>query len=93
MPAFEAALAGIRGSASSPGRDIRVEVDSAGRVLELRLSEQALGRGAQRLAVEVLSVIRAAESDSRQSTLAAVSALLGEDDPVVQQLRNPEATP
>jgi hypothetical protein len=88
MPAFEAALAQVRGEAASPRRDIRVEVDSTGRVVGLRIAEPALSRGAQRLSQEVLTVIRAAEADARRATLESVERLLGADDPITRQLRS-----
>ncbi|MBZ4487197.1 hypothetical protein LQ938_00060 [Microbacterium sp. cx-55] len=88
MPAFEAALAQVRGEAVSPRRDIRLEVDSTGRVTALRISEPALGRGAQRLSHEILGLIRAAEADSRRATLESVEQLLGPDDPITRQLRS-----
>lgn len=91
MPAFEAAVDGVRGTGRSRGRDIVAQVDSAGRVVDLRLSEAALARGAQRLATEILSTIRQAEADARESTLRAVSDLLGADDPIVAQLRDAES--
>jgi len=91
MPAFEAAVDGVRGTGRSRGRDIGAQVDSAGRVVDLRLSEAALARGAQRLATEILSTIRQAEADARESTLRAVSDLLGADDPIVAQLRDAES--
>jgi DNA-binding protein YbaB len=86
MPAFEAAIAQVRGKASSKNRDIIVQVDSAGRVVELRLTDHALSRGAQRLSYELMATIRDAEADVQQKTLAAVSDLLGADDPIVAQL-------
>lgn len=91
MPAFEAAVDGVRGTGRSRGRDIVAQVDSAGRVVDLRLSEAALARGAGRLATEILSTIRQAEADARESTLRAVSDLLGADDPIVAQLRDAES--
>lgn len=91
MPAFEAALAQVKGEAVSPRRDMRVEVDSTGRVVALRIAEPALTRGAQRLSQEVLALIRAAEADARRATLESVEQLLGPDDPITRQLRS--ATP
>lgn len=88
MPAFEAALAQVKGEAVSPRRDMRVEVDSTGRVVALRIAEPALTRGAQRLSQEVLALIRAAEADARRATLESVEHLLGPDDPITRQLRS-----
>ncbi|MFJ4038852.1 YbaB/EbfC family nucleoid-associated protein [Microbacterium sp. NPDC090007] len=91
MPAFEAAVAAARGTGRSRGRDIVVQVDSAGRVVDLRLSESALARGASRLAAELVTAIREAEADAHRATLQAVTGLLGADDPIVAQLRDAAA--
>ncbi len=91
MPAFEATVAGVRGTGRSRGRDVIAQVDSAGRVVDLRVSEAALARGAQRLSTEILATIRQAEADARESTLRAVADLLGADDPIVAQLRDADA--
>ncbi|WP_295789531.1 hypothetical protein [uncultured Microbacterium sp.] len=91
MPAFEAAVAAARGTGRSRTRDIVVQVDAAGRVVDLRLSEPALARGASRLAADLLATIRVAEADAHRATLDAVSDLLGADDPIVAQLRDATA--
>lgn len=87
MPAFESAIARARGKASSKDRDITVQVDAAGRVIDLRISDHALSRGGQRLGYEVLATIREAEADVQRQTLSAVTELLGTDDPIVAQLK------
>lgn len=89
MPAFEAAVAAVRGVGRSRGRDIRVEVDASGHVVDLRLGESALNRGAERLSRDIVATIRDAESDARAQTVHAVTALLGADDPIVAQLTAP----
>jgi len=86
MPAFEAAVAAVRGVGRSRGRDIVVEVDSVGRVTDLRLSEHALARGPQRLSHEIVTAIRDAEAAAQAATLRVVGELLGGDDPIVAQL-------
>ncbi len=88
MPAFEAALSRVRGDASSPGRDIHVQVDATGRVVGLRLSETAVSRGSRRLSADILTVIRAAERSAQNAALEAVSDLLGAEDPITEQLRS-----
>jgi hypothetical protein len=75
----------------SPRRDIRVEVDSTGRVVSLQIAEPALARGARRLSQDVLTLIRAAEADARRVTLESVEQLLGADDPITQQLRSADS--
>jgi hypothetical protein len=86
MPAFEAAVAAVRGKAVSPTGDIVVVVDSAGRVLELRVTDHALKRGGSRVSHDLLTTIRAAEATAQKATLQAVSDLLGSDDPITTQL-------
>jgi hypothetical protein len=92
MPAFEAAVAAARGTARSRAGDILVEVDANGRVTSLRLTEQALRRGAPSLERDLLSTIRSAERDVRAHTLAAVADLLGADDPLLAQLADHDLT-
>jgi vacuolar-type H+-ATPase subunit E/Vma4 len=87
MPAFESALAEIRGAATSKARDVRAEVDVNGRVVSLELTEQALQVGARRLAREILTTIGAAESQAKLQAVKNVATLLGDDDPITLQLR------
>jgi len=87
MPTFEATVSAIRGSAWSTARDVYVQVDSTGRVQTLRLGETALARGAQRLASDILATIVSAEKNAHAATIDAVAELLGDDDPVTEQLR------
>jgi hypothetical protein len=88
MPAFEATVSAIRGAAWSSARDVYVQVDSTGRVQTLRLGETALARGAQRLASDILATIVSAEKNAHAATIDAVSELLGDDDPITEQLRS-----
>lgn len=90
MPAFEAAVTAVRGTAWSQARDVYVQVDSAGRVQTLRLADTALARGGTRLAKDILAVIMAAEKNAQSATIDAVAELLGADDPITQQLRSPD---
>ncbi len=92
MPAFEAAVAAVRGSAWSPARDVYAQVDSTGRLETLRLADTALARGANRLANDILAVIVAAEKDAHAATVDAVADLLGADDPITEQLRSTDAS-
>lgn len=80
LPAFEAAVAQVRGTARSQAGDILVQVDADGRVRALQLAEAALGRGARRLSLEILAVIDQAQHRAQKATLDAVGQLLGEDD-------------
>jgi hypothetical protein len=79
MPAFQAAMAEVRGSAYSAAKDVFVEVDATGRVTGLRLGDQA--------------VIAVAQDDVQEKALRRVSRLLGDDDPIVSELRAAASAP
>jgi YbaB/EbfC DNA-binding family len=93
MPAFQAAMAEVRGSAYSAAKDVFVEVDATGRVTGLRLGDQAVARGARRLTQEILAVIAVAQDDVQEKALRRVSRLLGDDDPIVSELRAAASAP
>jgi len=87
MPAFESAMAELRGVATSRSRDIKVEVDASGRITGLELTEQAIAGGARRLAREILATATAAEIQAKQQAVRSVGRLLGDNDPITVQLR------
>jgi hypothetical protein len=87
MPAFTAEIDAVRGVATSRARDVKVEVDASGRITGLELTEQALAGGARRLAREILATATAAEIQAKQQAVQSVGRLLGEHDPITEQLR------
>jgi DNA-binding protein YbaB len=78
---------GIRGVARSDQHDVTVEVDSSGRVTDLRIEDQAFQRGGQQLSGEILALIAAALRSAREQALAVTTELLGEDDPMIGVIR------
>jgi DNA-binding protein YbaB len=78
---------GIRGTARSDQHDVTVEVDSSGRVTDLRIEDQAFQRGGRQLSGEILALIRAALRSAREQALAATAELVGEDDPMIGVIR------
>lgn len=81
------AIAAVRGRAVSRARDVAVEVDSAGGVTDLRISDAALDRGGSRLSAEIVGLISMAGRDARRSTADVAGGILGDDDPTVAALR------
>lgn len=81
------AIAAVRGRAVSRARDVAVEVDSTGGVIDLQISDAALDRGGSRLAAEIMGLIAMAGRDARRSTADVAGGILGEDDPTVASLR------
>lgn len=87
LPSLVAAAAAIRGTATSRRRDLTVEVDQSGSVVDLRITDAALDLGSARLSSELLALIAEAKADTQRQILAAATELLGEDDPAVATLR------
>lgn len=79
---------GVRGCASSRGRDVIVEVDASGHVLKLQISNQAVMRGGSRLAAELMGLMEQARADAQAQLLAAAVKTLGDDDPALETLRS-----
>lgn len=73
----------VRGKASSHERDISVEVDSAGRVTRLQISNQAAARGGSRLAAELMTLFASAHADVQRRVGEAAIAVLDADDPAI----------
>lgn len=87
LPSLVAAAAAVRGTATSRRRDLTVEVDQSGGVVDLRITDAALDLGSSRLSSELLALIGQAKADAQRQLLAAATELLGEDDPAVATLR------
>jgi hypothetical protein len=84
LPQLQTAIDGIRGKATSPQRDIAVEVDATGVVRVLDIRDAAFSRGGQRVSHDVLALIREATQNARAQTLARTTEILGESDPLVK---------
>jgi len=69
------------------GREVVVEVDRSGELVDLRIADAALSRGGVGVARLVLDATRLARRDLRRNLLAAASEILGDDDPVLDELR------
>ncbi|MFF2053468.1 hypothetical protein ACFVU2_17840 [Leifsonia sp. NPDC058194] len=87
LPSLVSAAAAIRGTATSRRRDLAVEVDQSGGLVDLRITDAALDLGSARLSSELLALIAEAKADAQRQILAAATELLGEDDPAVATLR------
>lgn len=85
-PALQAALDGVRARATSPRRDLAVEVDAAGVLRDLTIHDDAFERGGANVAQEILGLIERARTDARSQTLAHTTELMGADDPIVKAI-------
>jgi hypothetical protein len=90
---LRARTASVRGAAVSRRRDVSVEVDQSGAVVDLQISDAALDRGGRGLAAELISLISAARSDAQRRLIDTAAEVLGEDDPVVGSLEATLAPP
>lgn len=87
LPSLVAAAAAVRGTATSRRRDLAVEVDQSGAIVDLRISDAALDLGGSRLSAEIVALTAEARADAQRQVLEAATELLGEDDPAVATLR------
>jgi DNA-binding protein YbaB len=83
-PQLQAAIDAVRARATSPRRDLSVEVDAAGVLRDLTIDDDAFERGGAKVAQEILELIERARSDARRQTLAHTTELMGADDPIVK---------
>lgn len=92
LPSLVTAAAAIRGTATSRRRDLAVEVDQSGAIVDLRISDAALDLGGSRLSAEIIALTAEARADAQRKVLEAATELLGEDDPAVATLRAASAS-
>ncbi|QAY59804.1 hypothetical protein ET475_07240 [Microbacterium protaetiae] len=85
MSRLQEAAAAARGVGR--GREVVVQVDQTGELVDLRIADAALSRGGAGVARLVLESMRMARTDLRRNLLAAASEILGDDDPVLGGLR------
>lgn len=77
----------VRGRASSRRGEASVEVDATGVLVSLRLTDDALDLGTDRLAALIQDTIRAASRDSAQQALRVADAEFGEGSQYTAHLR------
>jgi hypothetical protein len=85
-PLLQSAIDDVRVRSSSPRRELSVEVDAAGVLRSLDITDDALDLGGRRLGEEVLALIEAARRDARARTLALTTEIMGDDDPIVKTI-------
>ncbi len=91
-------LAGMRSeleslevSASSPDRSVTVVAGPGGSVLDIRLTEDALRLGAQRLGATIMSTLQDALADAARQQAGIVQEYVGDDAPVLDQVLETQA--
>jgi hypothetical protein len=80
-------LAGIRGTATSPARDIQATVDTHGALRDLSLDESALAAGPERLGEEIVRVAAEAQLVALRQSVTELGDALG-DDVALESLRS-----
>ena len=97
---YAAAVAAVRGSVTSEGREVTVEVDSIGRVTGVEFGDSALEVEQDALAQLVLDTAESARRRAGDSVVALTVELYGTDSPIVESTRRhylglpePEAEP
>jgi len=71
----------VRGSWTSPQRDLRVVVDGSGRLVDVWFAPSALAGGPERLRAQLLDGVARAGRDGAQQVVRVARARLGEDSP------------
>ncbi|MDO4784031.1 MAG: YbaB/EbfC family nucleoid-associated protein, partial [Propionibacteriaceae bacterium] len=70
-------VAGVRGRAASPQREVSVEVDGLGRVQDISFSHGALALSPDELRRVVIEAIRAACAEAERRVLAVAEPMFG----------------
>lgn len=86
-------LAGMQGeleslevSATSPDRSVTVVAGPGGSVRDVRLTEEAMHLGPQRLGATIMSTLQEAVADAARQQAAVVQEYVGGDAPVLDQV-------
>ena len=74
---MRAEAAGVRGRATSPRREVRVEVDGRGRVQDISFGHGALALSPAGLGRVVMEAIRSACAEAERAMLAVTEPVLG----------------
>jgi hypothetical protein len=80
-------LARIRGTATSPARDIQAPVDTHGALRDLSLDESALAAGPERLGAEIVRLAAEAQQLALRQSVTDLGDALG-DDVALEALRS-----
>ncbi|MHA3946935.1 YbaB/EbfC family nucleoid-associated protein [Cellulomonas bogoriensis] len=77
----------MRGTGRSPRGEVTVEVDAAGALRDLQLTDGALQYRARDLEAMILEAVRVAQHDAAARAIAVAEDAWGEGDPAVEHLR------
>lgn len=84
---FKETVDAVRGHARSPRGEVLAEVDAAGQLVDLRLSDGATEMVARDLSTLILATVRAAATDAARQTLSVTAQAFGEQSAVTEQMR------
>lgn len=76
----------VRGTATSPRREVEVSVDASGKLTGLSLTDAAYDLRAADLSALIVRTAQAAQRDAGEKVLRLSSDAFGEDSPVTQRL-------
>jgi DNA-binding protein YbaB len=77
----------IRGKAESDRNEVRVTVDTSGRLLDLQIDDDATGRGGRELAQIILTTIREAQRRAGTEAMALVEDTFGAESGAATHMR------
>jgi DNA-binding protein YbaB len=84
---MRAEVEAVRGTATSPRRELTVTVDASGRLVNVDVSDAALDLRAKDLGRLIVETAAAAQRDAGAQAMAVASRAFGADSPVVSRLR------
>lgn len=85
--AMRADVEAIRGTASSPKRELTVTVDAAGRLADVDLTDRALDLPPRDLGKLIVDTANRAQRAAGEKALALAADAFGDESPVVDRLR------
>ena len=84
---MRAEVEALRGTATSPRREVAVTVDASGRLVDVDIADAALDLRAKELGRLIIETAGAAQRDAGEQAMAVASRAFGENSPVVDRLR------
>jgi DNA-binding protein YbaB len=84
---FQEDVAAVRGSATSPRREVRVTVDASGRLLDVQLADAAAELALTDLSRLIVEAARAAQRDAGEQAVRVAADLFGEEAGATARLR------
>lgn len=91
LGAMQADLSTLEATATSPDRSVTVVAGPGGAVLDIRVTDQALSRGAQALSITLMTTLRDAVAEAARKQASIVEEHMGDDLHLVDQVLETQA--